>query len=141
MLYVPFLQVRQKWLKVYDNYQVGDLVLFKSDEEMRNEYQRAVVIQVFPDKFGIVRNVKVRLPDKREFERPINKLVHLEIPDRLSDEVTMMTEDEKKRMKSDEVTMLTEDEKKRKRSDEVMMMTEDEKESTRMQEDQHESGK
>ena len=57
-MYVPILQSRQKWLKPRRNLVVGDLVLI-ADESKRGNWPKAIVQEVFPDKEGLVRRVRV----------------------------------------------------------------------------------
>lgn len=79
-MYIPWLQVRHKWFKKNNNLKVGDIVLvLDADKDLRDWYPKAVVTEVFTDKFGQTRNVSCRLADGKEYKRSVQKLVPLEI--------------------------------------------------------------
>ena len=84
------LQERSKWTRPRRNMQVGDVVIVKDDNKVRNRWSLARVIETYPNKAdGLVRSVKVAIGDpelsstgKRVnppsvLERPIQKLVLL----------------------------------------------------------------
>ena len=84
------LQERSKWTRPRRNMQVGDVVIVKDDNKVRNRWSLAWVIETYPNKAdGLVRSVKVAIGDadlsstgKRihppsVLERPIQKLVLL----------------------------------------------------------------
>ncbi len=73
--YLPALQLRQKWLSVRRNVQVGDIVLLV-DNSLRSSWAMARVISSMPDSKGIVRFVKVATATN-VLTRPIDKLVVL----------------------------------------------------------------
>ena len=80
-LYLPWLQIRQKWLKETDNPAVGDLVMVLDvdiDKEERNWYPKARITEVHPDRFGKIRSVGCKLADGRVFVRDVRKVVFLE---------------------------------------------------------------
>ena len=78
-MYIPWLQIRHRWLESQPNVKVGDLVLLlESRSELRRDYPKAVIVQVFPDVHGRVRKVKLKLSDGRTFTRDIRSIVHLE---------------------------------------------------------------
>ena len=55
--------------------------------EGRLDFPKAVVSNVFPDKNNVVRNVRIRFANGKEFERPIQKIVKLEVDaEKLSDD-------------------------------------------------------
>ena len=54
------LQFRQKWNEKQRNFEVGDVVLLKRDNE-RNEWPMAIIEEDMPDYHGIVRSVKLRI--------------------------------------------------------------------------------
>ena len=75
-----FLQSLQKrWSKPARNYQVNDVVLLKDDSLFveRNSWPMARVKEVYPGSDGILRVVKLMLPDRSCLNRPITKLVLL----------------------------------------------------------------
>lgn len=57
--YLPLLQSRQKWLYPRRNLPVGDVVLVAAESTSRNSWPLGKVLEVFPDKRGYVRRVKV----------------------------------------------------------------------------------
>ena len=59
-LYLPLLQRRQKWFSPSRNFTVGDVVLIVGDTCNRGCWPKGVVTEVFPDKEGLVRRVRVR---------------------------------------------------------------------------------
>ncbi|XP_078495676.1 uncharacterized protein LOC144751211 [Ciona intestinalis] len=75
--YLPLLQLRQKWLQPVRNFAVGDVVLMVTEGTKRSEWPKARVVEVFPDKEGAIRRVKVRT-EKSMFIRDIRKLCLLE---------------------------------------------------------------
>ena len=80
------LQSRQKWSKTHRNFQVGDLVLLRDDDKVRNHWPRGIVSQTFPDSSGLVRSVAVRVGNSKDLlTRPIAKLVLLVEADDLID--------------------------------------------------------
>ena len=60
------------------NTSVGDLVLLKESNVARNQWPRARVKKVFPDKEGLVRRVEVVLPNRRTYVRDVTYLCLLE---------------------------------------------------------------
>ena len=78
-LYLPWLQIRHKWLKPSKNPQVGDLVLVMDiEQEGRNWYPKARITEAHLDKLGCVRSVECKLADGRTFVRDLRKIVPLE---------------------------------------------------------------
>ena len=78
-LYLPWLQKRQTWNDQIRNFKIGDLVLVLGMEsEGRREFPKALIVDTFPDEFGNVRNVKIRVADGQEYRRDVRKLVLLE---------------------------------------------------------------
>ena len=74
--YLPLLQSRQKWLYPGRNLEVGDVVLVSAENTSRNSRPLGRVQEVFPDKKGFVRKVKVNVKSSI-LERPVDKLVLL----------------------------------------------------------------
>ena len=58
--YLPTVQVGQKWLCPRWNLKIGDLVLVIDESAPRRSWPKAVVQEVFPDRYGVVRQVNVR---------------------------------------------------------------------------------
>ena len=63
-LYLPTLLVRQKWHHQKRNLACGDVCLIEDQNAMRGEWRLGQVVQVFPDKFGVVRNVELKVAQK-----------------------------------------------------------------------------
>ena len=74
--YLPLLQSRQKWLHPRRNLTVGDVVLVAAENTNRNYWPLGRIQQVFPDKKGFVRKVKVKVKSA-VLERSVDKLVLL----------------------------------------------------------------
>ena len=74
------LQQCQKWSKNKKNFQTGDIVLLKDDHTIEIIGQWHVIVEIFADKHGDVRNVKLKLGSQSNFgstllERPISKIL------------------------------------------------------------------
>ena len=78
--YVSTLQKRRKWTATRRNVAIGDLVLV-SENNPRDEWGLARVINTFPDREGQVRRVYLKTAKGKELERHINSLVLLEATD------------------------------------------------------------
>ena len=50
----------------------------ESQTEGRKDYQKASVIEVYPDVRGSVRSLKIKMSDGRTFTRDVRNVVHLE---------------------------------------------------------------
>ena len=70
--YLPLMQERQKWVSAQRNVSVGDIV-FVVDSGIRKSYTLGRVLEVFPDKKGLVRIVKVKTKTTT-LKRPVDKL-------------------------------------------------------------------
>ncbi|XP_066023399.1 uncharacterized protein [Pocillopora verrucosa] len=75
--YLPLLQSRQKWFRPKKNFAVGDTVIVVDENLPRNAWAIGRITEVFPDKYGFVRRVKVKTKTST-LERPISKLCLLE---------------------------------------------------------------
>lgn len=75
--YLPLLQSRQKWFRPKENFAVGDTVIVVDETLPRNAWAIGRIKEVFPDKYGFVRRVKVKTKTST-LERPISKLCLLE---------------------------------------------------------------
>ena len=71
--YLPLLQSRQKWLRPRRNLSVGDVVLVAVENSHRNSWPLGKIVEVFPDKKGLVRRAKVKVKSGI-IERPVDKL-------------------------------------------------------------------
>ena len=76
--YLPILQERSKWHNLKTNFQPGQLVLMKDEATPRGVWPKALIVETYPDREGVVRRVKVRTA-KNEYIRDIRKLCPLEI--------------------------------------------------------------
>lgn len=76
--YLPLLQSRSKWLESKPNFNVGDIVLMCDSNAPRGKWPKAIIIETFPDRHGLVRRVRVRTPNGI-YERDIRKLCRLEL--------------------------------------------------------------
>jgi hypothetical protein len=74
--FLKLLQTRQKWLRPKRNLKVGDVVILQNDELPRNRWQLARVQDVYPDKDGLVRKVKIEVGDRARDNN--GKRVHAE---------------------------------------------------------------
>lgn len=88
--YLQSLQQRQRWTKPRRETCVGDIVIVKDDDQPRNKWQLARVVETFPSADGHVRKVKIAVADReldrsgkqvrptKFLERPVQKLVLLQ---------------------------------------------------------------
>ena len=74
--YLPLLQIRQKWQYPRRNLAVGDTVLVVTENTSRNQWPLGRIQEIFPDKSGFVRKVKVGVKSTI-LERPVDKIVLL----------------------------------------------------------------
>ena len=85
--YIPLLQERQKWLSKGYTYRINDIVLLTDELLPRNQWSLGRIVEVYPDKKGVVRVVKLVVAKCRKnknstntqgftvLQRPVNKLV------------------------------------------------------------------
>ena len=78
LFYLPLLQKRSKWFHKQDNLKPGDLVLLVDKDLVRNQWSRARVVKVYPDKQGLVRKVEIVMPNKKILTRDIRGLCPLD---------------------------------------------------------------
>ena len=78
--YLPLLQERQKWFRPRKNFAVGDTVMVIDESSPRNVWPIGVIVEVYPDKQGLVRCVRVKTKNST-LNRPISKLCLLESTD------------------------------------------------------------
>ena len=73
-VYFPTLLIRQKWHTERRDLKVGDVCLLKDSEAFRAEWRLSRVTATFPDRYGKVRNVEVKVmpsPDKSKVYKPV----------------------------------------------------------------------
>lgn len=71
--YLTQLQERQRWFSTGRNFAVGDIVMIVDETSPRNSWPLGRVVETFPDRKGLVRQVKVRTKSS-ELCRPVTKL-------------------------------------------------------------------
>ena len=71
--YLPSLQRRQKWTEPERNLKTGDVVLIVDDQAPRNSWPMGLVTEIYSDKHGDVRSVRVKTKTA-VLVRPISKL-------------------------------------------------------------------
>ena len=71
--FAPTLLSRNKWYRVRENVQIGDLVLQVDPNHRRAQWKMAVIIDTYPGEDGLVRKVRIRT-QTGEYDRPIHKL-------------------------------------------------------------------
>ena len=77
-MYVLWLQIRHRWHELQPKINVRDLVLLlESQTEGRRNYQKPLVIEVYPDARGSIRSLKIKMSDGRTFTRDVRNVVHL----------------------------------------------------------------
>lgn len=87
--FLQSLQTRQKWARTRRNMKEDDVVIIKDEDQSRNQWRLARVVQAYPSDDGLVRKVKLLVADssldkhgKRSkppayLDRPVQKLVLL----------------------------------------------------------------
>lgn len=78
--YLTNLQVRQKWTGKERNLKIGDIVMLKGENTLRNTWSLAKVMNVHKDCDNLVRRVTLKISDNghsKTAERPIHKCVML----------------------------------------------------------------
>ena len=97
--YLNELQVRQKWVKKFDNICVNDIVLLAQENSDRSEWPLARVSETFKGKDDMVRKVKLCVIKAKDInakgkrmsetylERPIHKLVLVYRPKSSNDDI------------------------------------------------------
>lgn len=75
--YLTQLQERQRWSTTGRNFSVGDVVLIVDETSPRSSWPLGKVVETFPDKKGLVRQVKVRTKTT-VLCRPVTKLCLLQ---------------------------------------------------------------
>ena len=70
--YLPLLQERQKWFSPRRNFTIGDPFIVADESTLRNLWPISRITEIFADKVGVVRRVKVKTRTST-LERPITK--------------------------------------------------------------------
>lgn len=78
--YLPQLQERQKWTRVTRNFAEGDIILIVDDAAPRNSWVLGKVIEVVPDRHGLVCRVRIKTKTTT-LDRPITKVCLLQKAD------------------------------------------------------------
>ena len=71
--FVPNLQYRNKWYKIRDNVEEGDIVLVIDKDNKRSKWNMGKIIACYPGEDNKVRSVKIKM-QKEIYDRPINKI-------------------------------------------------------------------
>ena len=74
------LQSRGKWSHEKPTLKEGDIVLLMKENSKRHEWPLARILEPIKGHDGLVQSVKL-LCDQKEFMRPIQLVVPLEVPD------------------------------------------------------------
>ena len=75
--YLPMLQLRNKWEKIYEEIKVNDIVLVVDENSHRGNWPLGLVCDVNIGRDGFVRSARVKVQNTIKV-RPITKLVLLE---------------------------------------------------------------
>ena len=75
--YLLGMQTRSKWTHKKRNFQIGDVILLKDEDVIRNKWPMGIIVGTLPGDDGLVRSVEVRISSGTVFKRPVNKLVLL----------------------------------------------------------------
>ena len=77
------LHARQKWQKTRDDLKVNDLVMIVDENLRRSEWNLGRIISVDSEK-GHVRKAEIKRGDGKTFTRDREKIVRLELDEKLS---------------------------------------------------------
>ncbi|KAK3696587.1 hypothetical protein QZH41_005862 [Actinostola sp. cb2023] len=72
--FAPNLLPRNKWFRIRENVQVGDLVLELDPNHKRSQWKMALIVGTYPGSDGLVRKVRIKTKNGGEYDRPIHKL-------------------------------------------------------------------
>ena len=84
--YIPTIMKRSKWTKPVESIQLNDVVLVVDESLKRNVWPKGLVVELHPDKNGQVRSVKIRTSLGTFLDRPVAKLVVLDVQHNLVNE-------------------------------------------------------
>ena len=76
--YLHSLQDRQRWFNKGRSLKKGDLILMVEPGLPRGSWRRGLVIETYPDRWGVVRKVQLKTMNGALFMRDIRKIVLLE---------------------------------------------------------------
>ena len=76
--YLNTLLQRQKWSKHARNLQKGDLVLMMEKGVPRGHWSKAVITEIYPDRWDVVRRCQITTANGAQFMRDARKLILLE---------------------------------------------------------------
>ena len=79
LFYLPLLQKRHKWTGLKPNLVVGDLVLLKDTNLARNQCSRGRITQVFPERDGVVKRVRLTEPNRKCYVQDLRYVCPLEV--------------------------------------------------------------
>ena len=68
-VYFPSLLVRKKWHHKECDLRVGDICVLQDSNQVRGQFRRCRVSEVFPDKKGTIRNVEVLVANHQDGSR------------------------------------------------------------------------
>ena len=71
--FAPNLLPRNKWYRVRENVNIGDLVLELDPNHKRSKWKMALIVAIYPGPDGLVRKVRIKT-QTGEYDRPIHKL-------------------------------------------------------------------
>ncbi len=77
--YMPTIMKRSKWTKPVESIQLNDVVLVVGESLKRNVWPKGLVVELHPDKKGQVHSVKIRTSLETFLDRPVAKLVVLDV--------------------------------------------------------------
>lgn len=77
--YLPSLIKRTKWYEQKRSIQRGDVVIMVDPNGYRNNWQRGIVVRLYPAKDGVIRIVDVKNSSGAIFRRPVSKLIVLDV--------------------------------------------------------------
>ena len=88
----PQLNARNKWYHPRENLNVGDFVIelekgLKRATAPRAMWKKAIVIETYPGTDGLVRKVRIRDSNHKEYDRPIHKLCLIATKKELEEDV------------------------------------------------------
>ena len=76
---MPTLILHKKWNFPRDNFKVGDLVLLREYNIVKNQWSQGRVSKVLPNRDGKVRCLEIRRPDGVLLLRDVGNICKLEV--------------------------------------------------------------
>ena len=71
--FAPTLLPRNKWFKMREKVEIGDLVLEHNPNRKRSQWEMALIVDTYPGEDGLVREARIKTQNG-EHDRPIHKL-------------------------------------------------------------------